>query len=180
MIFLPTVVRERSHIVEDQAAVLGVELPGGFRISSAPSRAKAVDEFAKRSVVRGLLLCPGSHERHQGPDDCQHHIQHPPPSLGISVDSSAHRCGHSVSPRNPGTRVCRGDVPTCDAYRSPFGTILQALKFGLIGIGGFWPLLPPFQPPFAGKSPLLAESLMHCYLGTPILALGQGNGPSGG
>src|SRR5881296_2963423 len=54
VIFLPTVVRERSHIVEDQAAVLGVELPGGFRISSAPSRAKAVDEFAKRSVVRGL------------------------------------------------------------------------------------------------------------------------------
>src|SRR6266478_551683 len=41
-------------------------------------------------------------------------------------------------------------------------------------------LLPLSRPPFAGKSPLLAESLVHSSGGALILALGQGNRPSGG
>jgi len=40
--------------------------------------------------------------------------------------------------------------------------------------------IPSPQPPFAGKSSWLAESLMHSSGGDPILALGQGNSPSGG
>src|SRR5713226_4715238 len=135
VIFLPTVVREGSDIVENEAVVLGVELRRSLRISGAPRRAKAVDESAERSVIRGLLLCPGSNESQQGANDRQPHIQHPAPSFGIIGDSSAHRCGHSLSPRNSGNESLQGDVPTGEAYRSPFGTILQALLFGLIGIG---------------------------------------------
>src|SRR6266853_4837787 len=66
--FLPAVVRERSDIIKNEAAVLGIEFPGSFRIPGAPSRAQVVDELAKGSVVRGLLLRPGSYEGQQGAD----------------------------------------------------------------------------------------------------------------
>jgi len=36
------------------------------------------------------------------------------------------------------------DVPTRDAYRNPFGTILQALIFGRSGPPHLWPLLQQF------------------------------------
>src|SRR5229473_4910944 len=141
--FLPAVVRERSDIVENEAAILGIEFSGGFRIPRAPSRAEVVDELAEGSVVRGLLLRPGSYEGQQGADDRQHHIQHPTPSLGIIVDSSAHRSGHSGSPSNSGNESLQGDVPTREAYRSPFVVILQALIRSLAGVRSYSQPIPP-------------------------------------
>lgn len=41
-------------------------------------------------------------------------------------------------------------------------------------------LFPALQPPFAGKTSFLAESLVHSSAWTPTLALGRGNSPSGG
>src|SRR5437879_6839046 len=137
VIFLPAVVRKRRHIIKNKSVVLGVELLRRFRIPCAPSSAIAVNQLSKSSVVRGLLLRPGPNEGEQGADDRQRHIQDPTPSLGIIVDSSAHRCIHSVSPGNSGNESLQGDVPTREAYRIPFIVILQALKFRPIGIGEF-------------------------------------------
>src|SRR5207253_7993594 len=66
------------------------------------------------------------------------------------------------------------------AYRIAHLLILQAFIFVQPELMDSWPLLPLSHPPFAGKSPHLAESWMHCPGSAPILALGQGNGPSGG
>src|SRR5712692_7894110 len=178
--FLPTVVREGCNIVENQVTVLGVELRRSLRRSSAPSRAKTVDEFAERGVVCGLLLRPGANESQQRAEDSQRYIKQPAPSHGILVDGSAHRGGHSVTPRNSGTRVCRGmsqRVPPTVVRSEQFckrsyAPGLDLLVFGL--------LLPLSRPPFAGKSSLLAESWMHSSGGIPILALGPGNRPTGG
>src|SRR5216684_4016381 len=106
--FLPPVVREGCNIVENQPVILGVELRRSLRRPRAPSCTKTVDEFTERSVVRGLLLRPGANESQQGADDRQRYIQQPAPSRGIFADGSAYRSGHSVSPRNSGTRVCSG------------------------------------------------------------------------
>src|SRR6266852_1458771 len=105
--FLPPVVREGCNIVENQPVILGVELRRSLRRPRAPSCTKTVDEFTERSVVRGLLLCPGANESQQGADDRQRYIQQPAPSRGIFADDSACRSGHSVSPSNPGTGVGR-------------------------------------------------------------------------
>src|SRR5882672_306579 len=141
--FLPTMVRERSHIVENQAIVLGVELRRSVRRSRAPSLAIAVDELAKGGIFRGLLLRPGSNKCQQCAGDRQRHIQQPAPSLGIFVDGSAYRCGHSVSPRSPGTKVCREDVPTLGAYAIVISSVLQAFLFTWLGPAAFWPATPP-------------------------------------
>jgi hypothetical protein len=67
----------------------------------------------------------------------------------------------------------QADVQTLAAYAIVISSILQAfliissdwdqLIFGL--------LLPLSPPPFAGKSPLLAESSMHTFRGNPTLSL---------
>ena len=49
-----------------------------------------------------------------------------------------------------------------------------------IWIPKFAPPFPSLPPPFAGKSPLLAESVMRVSRRAPILALGQAIRPSGG
>src|SRR5258708_35441815 len=107
VVLLPAVIRKRSYIIKNESVVLGVELRRSIRRTRAPSGAIAVDQLAKGGIVRGLLLGPGANESQQCTYYRQRYIQQPPPSLGIFVDAPAHRCGHSVSPSNPGTRVCR-------------------------------------------------------------------------
>src|SRR6266478_3760526 len=68
--FLPTMVRERSHIVENQAIVLGVELRRSVRRSRAPSLAIAVDELTKGGIFRAsaapvLASATYSRQRHR-------------------------------------------------------------------------------------------------------------------
>src|SRR6267143_7154014 len=106
--FLPTVVSEGGDIVENEAIVLGVEFSRSLRRTRAPSLARTVDELAECGVVGGFLLRPSTNERQQCTDYRQRYVQQPAPTLGILVDSSAHRFGHSVAPRNLGTIVCRG------------------------------------------------------------------------
>src|SRR6267143_1897593 len=63
------------------------------------------------------------------------------------------------------------------------GTFLKRFDRALIRLpwtASLATLLPLPTPPFAGKTHDLAESLVHAALGPPILALGQGNSPSGG
>src|SRR5438552_11387210 len=66
------------------------------------------------------------------------------------------------------------------AYRIANLLILQAFILVQPELMDSWPLLPLSHPPFAGKSPHLAESWMRSHGATRILASGQGNGPSGG
>src|SRR6266403_961681 len=153
--FLPTMVRERSHIVEKQAIVLGVELRRSVRRSRAPSLAIAVDELAKGGIFRGLLLRPGSNKCQQCAGERQRHIQQPAPSLGIFVDGSAYRCGHSVSPRSPGTKVCREDVPTLAAYAIVISSVLQGVLIHLVGAGCF---LARYSPSPRHNSPVNRRS----------------------
>src|SRR5260370_35586796 len=68
VILLPAVVREGSYVVENEAIVFCVELSWRLCRSRAPSYAKAVDEFAKRGIVRGFLLCAGANECQQCTD----------------------------------------------------------------------------------------------------------------
>src|SRR5260370_10814464 len=179
--FLPAVVRERGDIVENEAAVFGIEFPGSFRIPSAPSRAEVVDELAKGSVVRGLLLRPGSYEGQQGADDRQHHIQHPTPPLGIIVDSSAHRCGHSVSPGNSGNESLQGDVPTREAYRSPFAVILQGLLCApFAGGGAIRSPVPPSGTAVCRQIAPLGRISDAWLRRDPYSRVGPGNGSFGG
>src|SRR6267154_4631876 len=50
-IFLPTVIRERSYIVKDEAVVLGIILGWRVGVAGSPCGAVAVDQLAKRGVV---------------------------------------------------------------------------------------------------------------------------------
>src|SRR6266513_899290 len=185
VIFLPAVIRKRRHIIKNQSIVLGVELRRSIRRSRAPSLTIAVDELAKSGIFRGLLPRPGVNECQQYTGYHHRYIEQPAPSLGIFVDSSDHRFSHSVSPRNPGTRVCRGV-----SQRSPH-TLLRFRPFckrsySLLFTSPGWDqlifglLLPLSLPPFAGKSRLLAESSMHTFGRNSILTLRRRNRPSGG
>src|SRR6267143_5155886 len=104
VVLLPAMIRKRGHIIKNESIVLGVELRRSIRRSRAPSRAIAVDELAKVTVVRGFLLRTGTNKCQQCAGYRQRYIQQPAPSLGIFADKSAHRCGHSVFPRFSGTR----------------------------------------------------------------------------
>src|SRR5260370_17026168 len=88
--FLPPVVREGCNIVENKPVILGVELRRSLRRPRAPSCTKTVDEFTERSVVRGLLLRPGTNESQQGADDRQRYIQQPPPPRAIFANASTY------------------------------------------------------------------------------------------
>ena len=107
VVFLPTVIRKGRHIIKYKSIFLAVELRRSIRISRTPGGAITVDKLAERGLVRGLLLRPGADKSQQCTEYRQRHIQHPAPSLGMIAGSSAHRSGHSVSPGNPRTRVCR-------------------------------------------------------------------------
>src|SRR5437899_4590911 len=107
VVLLPAVIRKGRHVIENQSVILGVELRWGLRVSGTPSGAIAVDELAKRGVVSSLLLRPSTNKSQQPTNDRQHNIQQPAPLLGMIAGSSAHGSRHSVSPGNPGTRVCR-------------------------------------------------------------------------
>src|SRR5712664_218245 len=167
VVLLPAVIRKRRHIIKNQSVVLGVELRRSVRRSRAPSRAITVDQLAKVTVVRGFLLRPCSNESQQSAGDRQPYIQQPAPSLGISVDGSAHRCSHFVFPRYSGTRVCgwmsQRVLPTLLRFR-PFCKCLYApswvqLFFApllLIGAGAV--LLRPPTKGEAASQELSAES----------------------
>src|SRR6266851_429363 len=45
--FLPAVVRERGDIVENEAAVLGIEFSGSFRIPRAPTKVSRAPTIAR-------------------------------------------------------------------------------------------------------------------------------------
>src|SRR6266851_4290803 len=165
--FLPPVVREGCNIVENQPVILGVELRRSLRRPRAPSCTKTVDEFTERSVVRGLLLRPGTNESQQGADDRQRYIQQPAPSLGLFADTSAHRYSHPGSPRNPGTRACRGMSqrvpptllrfrPFCKSLYAPGGDQLILAPLLLIVAEAI--LLRPLTKGAAGSQELSAES----------------------
>jgi len=50
-VFLPAVIGERCHVVENQAIVLSVEFRGVIGISAAPRGAVIINQFTKRGVV---------------------------------------------------------------------------------------------------------------------------------
>src|SRR5438552_13860195 len=66
------------------------------------------------------------------------------------------------------------------AYRIANLLILQAFILVQPELMDSWPLLPLSHPPFAGKSPHLAESWMRSHGATRILVSGEGSGPPGG
>src|SRR6266480_5779577 len=182
VIFLPAMIRKRRHIIKNESVVLGVELRRSVRRSRAPSLAIAVYELAKSGILRSPLLRPGPNECQQCTGYRHRYIEQPAPSLGIFAD---HRFSHSVSPRNPGTRVCRGvsqSLPHTLLRFRPFCKRSYSLLFTSPGWDQliFGPLLPLSLPPFAGKSRLLAESSMHTFGRNSILTLRRGNRPSGG
>src|ERR1700682_686597 len=104
VVLLPTVICKRRPLKKNESVVLGVELRRSIRRSRAPSRAIAVDELAKVTVVRGFLLRPGTNKCQQCAGYRQRYIQQPAPSLDIFAEKSAHRRGHLVFPRFSGTR----------------------------------------------------------------------------
>src|SRR5260370_8049374 len=65
--FLPAVVREGRDVIENQAAVLGVELRRPLRVPSAPSRAEPLDALPKPPPARRLLLPPSANQPHHPP-----------------------------------------------------------------------------------------------------------------
>src|SRR6267142_1983979 len=73
----------------------------------------------------------------------------------------------------------QGDVPPRAAYPIPIGATLQAILLYTCGRES-GALFPSPRPPFAGKSPVLAESLVRPLSCIPILAVGLGTRPSGG
>src|SRR6266436_3003687 len=73
-IFLPTVIRERSYIVKDEAVVLGIILGGRVGVAGAPCGAVAVDQLAECDVVGGALLSAGAHEGGESAGESQNDI----------------------------------------------------------------------------------------------------------
>src|SRR5260370_28659274 len=144
VVLLPTVIRERRHIIKNQSVFLGVELRRCIRRTSAPSRAIAVDQLAKGGVVRGLLLCPGAYESERCTGDCQRHIQQPAPTLGMFADRLAGERGHYRISSQLGDDSLQADVPMRAAYGIAISLVLQALLFGRTGPTHLWPLLQQF------------------------------------
>src|SRR5690242_5247744 len=62
---LPPMVRERGHVIENEPAILGIELRGSLRRPRTPGRAQIVDQFAKRGIIRSFLLRPRTGKGHQ-------------------------------------------------------------------------------------------------------------------
>src|SRR6266571_8676690 len=148
-------VGKRRHVVENQAIVLGVELRRSIRSSRAPRRAILIDQLAKRCVIGGFLLCACPHERQQSTSERQGHIEKPAPTLHTPVVSIAHGCAHSGSPRKLGTRDCTG---TSQSVPHKLARFVRFCKAIFLVQAVFGALFPCPRPPFAGKSPLLAES----------------------
>src|SRR5260370_18153123 len=66
--FLPAMVSERSDIVKNEAAVLGIEFSGSFRIPRAPGSTEVVAYLAKRRVSgRHVLLRATPHDHPRAP-----------------------------------------------------------------------------------------------------------------
>src|SRR5260370_29847254 len=144
VVLLPTVIRERRHIIKNESVLLGVELRRCIRCTRAPSRAIAVDELAKGGLVRGLLLRPGANESQQCAGYCQRYIQQPAPTLGMFADRLAGERGHYRISSQLGDDSLQADVPMRAAYGIAIFLVLQALLFGRTGPTHLWPLLQQF------------------------------------
>src|SRR6266849_2152406 len=160
LIFLPAMVGERGDIVENKAVILRVELCRRFRVSSAPCGAKTVDEPAKRGVIAGFLLRAGPNERQHRSRQRHGHVESPPPTFSTIVHSIAHRCRPPGAPSNPGQEFAGGM-----SQRVPLTLFLSTphcKQFCLYICGReSGALFPSPQTSFAGKSPVLAESLVR-------------------
>src|SRR6266850_2345322 len=99
--------------------------------------------------------------------------------LATIADSIAYRCRHPGAPSNPGQKF-----PGGMSQRVPLTLFLSAphcKRFCLCICGReSGALFPSPRPPFTGKSPVLAESLVRPLSRIPILAVGPGTRPPGG
>jgi len=76
-VLLPAVVRKGSHIVEDEAVILGVELGGVGDVAGAPSGAIVVNEFAEGGGVGGFLLGACTGEGEQASEESNENVEDP-------------------------------------------------------------------------------------------------------
>src|SRR5580692_6054576 len=84
VVFLPAVIRKRGNVIKYQPVLFGVESRWIVCVSRAPRRTIAVDEFAKSSIIGGLLLRACPHESEQAARKSQRNIQEPAPPFATS------------------------------------------------------------------------------------------------
>src|SRR6266403_5362085 len=99
--------------------------------------------------------------------------------LATIVDSIAHRCRHPGAPGNPGQEFAGGMSQRVAPTLFLPAPYCKQFCLYICGRESDAPFPSP-QPPFAGRSPVLAESLVRPPSCIPILAVGPGTRPSGG
>src|SRR5580704_3991755 len=100
VVFPPTVIRKGGDVIKNQTVLLRVEPRWIVCVSRAPRRTIAVDEFAKSSIIGGLLLRACPHESEQAARKSQRNIQEPAPPFATSDVCIFYLQDHLRSPQD--------------------------------------------------------------------------------